>query len=101
MLDKEKVILMTDIAIQEKHIIEDKKIASYYIEDYLFINNFKTITSTLVISFGMILIKILIYVEKEINFPDTISGLVEEFISPFTWKIIFFVIIYSLISTYI
>ncbi|ONI42430.1 hypothetical protein AN639_11655 [Candidatus Epulonipiscium fishelsonii] len=102
MLDREKIILMTEIAIEEKNdISEDKKIASYYIEDYLFINNFKTVFSILVLSVSMIFIKILLHIEKGKNIPTTASELVEEFVSPFVWNIILFIVIYSLISTYI
>lgn len=100
MIDKEKIILMTKIAQYKKNYIrKDRKITAYFIEDYIYINNFKTrlwITLIALFSVGIGAFKICI---NEIIFPTSMLDFLNVYIMPYFYPWLTLMIVYTLIST--
>ena len=100
MIDKEKIILMTKIAQYKKnHIRKDRKITAYFIEDYVYINNFRTrLWITLMILFFIGIGAFRIWL-KEIIFPTSIAHFMDVYIRPYLYPWIGLMIVYTIIST--
>lgn len=103
MIDKNKIILMSKVAVCEKAISrKDKEIATnYYPEDYIFIENFKTRMIVLAMVVVMIAGQMLYKIEQGLNIPITIRGWVEEYILPYGLLIAITLCIYSILSTFV
>ncbi|MGL4800478.1 MAG: hypothetical protein ACRCWY_13945 [Cellulosilyticaceae bacterium] len=100
MVDENKVMLMSRLAVLEKHSIkEDLKITSYYPEDYIYMNNVKTRLSILVVMIGLIGVQLLLKLEKGIYIPTNGSELLSYYIVPYGSVIIGVLIFYSWLST--
>lgn len=100
MVDQNKIILMTQLARYEKNQKkQDQKIMDYFIEDYVYIHNFKTRLGITLITLCFIVfhaIKILI---EGIIFPTSIWHLVEVYIKPYFLPWLIGIILYTLISS--
>lgn len=100
MVDQDKIILMSKIAVYEKRFIrKDQRITDYFIEDYIYINNF-------IIRVGISLITILFIaiggfqiIYNDIIFPYSIEQFVEVYIGPYIGPWISAMLVYTFISS--
>ena len=89
MVDQNKIILMSKIAVYEKRYLQkDQKITDYFVEDYVYINNFITRLGISLIIIGFIGMGALKIVCKEIVY-------IKAYIGPWIGMLI----LYTLIST--
>ncbi len=100
MIDQDKIILMTKLAVYEnKYIKEDRRRNSYYLEDYIYINNFKTRLSVTIAVVLFVMLDIIENINHNIIFPDSIMSFVKVYISPYLMPWIVILIIYTMVST--
>ncbi|OON97686.1 MAG: hypothetical protein ATN36_02665 [Epulopiscium sp. Nele67-Bin005] len=100
MVEKEKVILMTKLAIKDKNTMkEDRMITSYYIEDYIYMNNFWSRISVLVVVAIIAVIDVLWQIERGGEIPLTFSGLMEKFGLPYLGVFVISASIFTIISS--
>ncbi len=100
MIDQDKIILMTKLAVYEnKYIKEDRRRNSYYLEDYIYVNNFKTRLSVTIAVVLFVMLDIIENMNHNIIFPDSIMSFVKAYISPYLMPWIVILIIYTMIST--
>lgn len=98
-MDEKKIILMSKLAIEEKKWIkEDKKITSYYPEDYIYINNFKT--RALVMSMTGIIMVISIFFKLQAGggLPITAIDICVQYVIPYGCIMLAITLVYSLFS---
>ncbi|OOB77991.1 MAG: hypothetical protein ATN33_02010 [Epulopiscium sp. Nele67-Bin001] len=102
MVDRDKIILMTKLAVKDKtHMKEDRVILSHYRNDYVFVNNFKTRTLVFFVTAGMWGGYLLWRIEHGLNLPTDSAQLLSEYIFPGAVFVGIWLVIYTLISTYI
>lgn len=102
MLDQEKVINLTKIAIMEKNRIKkDMNITSYYQEDYVYINNLRTRISVLFIVGLGIALSLIWRIEKGLGIPVNLTEIMEGYVIPYGSVLITIVVTYTFISTLI
>lgn len=102
MVDKEKIILMTKLAINDKNYSKkDTRIVSHYKEDYIYFNNFKTRFLVFCVAGGFILVDVLAKVEKGLNIPATGEEIFIQYIKPYGIFLIGVLLFYTFISTVI
>ncbi|MGL6173488.1 MAG: hypothetical protein ACRC1P_02620 [Cellulosilyticaceae bacterium] len=103
MIDQNKIILMSKVAVCEKRISrKDKEITTnYYPEDYIFIKNFKTRVIVLIIIGMMVAGQLLYKIEQGLNIPITIRGWIEEYILPYGILVVIVLTLYSILSTFV
>lgn len=100
MIDQNKIILMTKMARYEKnHIKQDKKVTDYFIEDYVYINNFKarlgiTLITLCFIGFGTLEIFM-----KNIIFPTSGWQFINVYIRPYFFPWLLSMILYTILSS--
>ncbi len=99
-MDKDKIILMTKLAIKDKtHMKKDKDIVSYYKRDYVALNNFKTRLSITFAALILIGMYIMWQIENGLNMPTTQYEIINEYIVPFGSVLLGFLIVYTIISS--
>lgn len=102
MVDQDKIILMSKLASYEKkYIKQDKKITDYFIEDYIYINNFKTrlgITLITICFIGLGAFKILI---EDIIFPTSMWHFIDVYIKPYFFPWLISITLYTILSSII
>lgn len=100
MVDQNKIILMTQMARYEnKHKKQDEKVAEYFIEDYIYINNFKTrlgITFITLCFIGYGAIKI---VMKGMIFPTSTWHFIDVYIKPYFYPWLIGIVLYTILSS--
>lgn len=93
---------MTKLAVYEKkYIKEDKRRVSYYIEDYIYIKNFKarlSVSMVILLLIGLHTVKI---VNTGLIFPTSLMQFFQVYINPYLLPWIIGLVIYTVISTYI
>lgn len=100
MVDQNKIILMSKIAVYEKRYLQkDQKITDYFVEDYVYINNFITRLGISLIIIGFIGMGALKIVCKEIIFPTSMQEFIDVYIKAYIGPWIGMLILYTLIST--
>ncbi|WP_069999866.1 hypothetical protein [Cellulosilyticum sp. I15G10I2] len=100
MIDQDKIILMTKLAIYEKkYIKEDRRRNSYYLEDYIYVNNFKTRISVTIAAMLFAILDIMKNINHNVVFPDSIMSFIKLYISPYLMPWLIVLIIYTMIST--
>lgn len=100
MIDKDKIILMTKMAqYQKSHMRKDKRITEYFIEDYVYINNFKTRLYITLIALFFIIVGAFKICLDEIIFPSSIGHFFNVYIMPYFYPWLATMIVYTLIST--
>ena len=99
MVDQEKIMIMSKLAVLEKKRRKDLRITHYYPEDYIYINNFITRLSVLVIVGGMMAIHVFLKMEEEIILPSSANELFTHYIIPYGSVIVIILLIYSFISS--
>ncbi|MEG0320143.1 MAG: hypothetical protein RR627_09645, partial [Niameybacter sp.] len=76
-MDEKKIILMSKLAIEEKcSIVKDKRITSYFSEDYIYINNFKTRLLVMIVTVMIIFIFTFFKIQIGGELPTTIEEVV-------------------------
>lgn len=101
-MDKNKIILMSKLAIEEKQSLnKDKKITSYFSEDYIYVNNFKT--RLLVFIMTGIIMFLYIFAKLQIGgtLPTNLEEVVGQYIIPYGGSMIAIILAYSVISSQI
>lgn len=101
-MDKNKIILMSKLAIEEKQSLnKDKKITSYFSEDYIYVNNFKT--RLLVFIMTGIIMFLYIFAKLQIGgtLPTNLEEVVGQYIIPYGGCMIAIILAYSVISSQI
>ena len=102
MIDKDKIILMSQLALYEKRYMkEDKRITSYYREDYIYSKNFVTrlcVTICIIIFVG---VNVLNKINNGENIPFDFYELFTLYIVPYSILLAVSLFIYTLISTVI
>lgn len=102
MIDENKVICMTKLAIMEKNNVKkDLKITSYFEEDYVYMNNLKTRISILILMSIGIGGHLLWRVEKGLNMPTNRQDVVFDYLVPYGSYIILGLVLYTMISTFV
>lgn len=100
MIDKDKIILMTKMAQYEKsHMRKDKRITAYFIEDYIYVNNFKTRLWITLITLFFIAVGAIKVCFNGIIFPTSMIHFVNVYIMPYFYPWLATMIIYTFIST--
>lgn len=99
-MDQKKIILMTKLALEEKKWLkEDEKITSYFLEDYLYVNNFKTRILVLIMT-GMLVFGIIFFrLQNGDPLPITTRQVVSQYVIPYGAVILAITFIYSLLSS--
>lgn len=100
MVDENKIMLMVKMAHYEKnHIKQDKKVTEYFVEDYIYINNFKTRLGITLITLWFIGFGALKMLMKDIVFPISMWHFIEIYIKPYFYPWLFSIILYTIISS--
>ena len=93
---------MTKLALYEKkHMKKDKRRLNYFIEDYIYINNFKTRLGITVIVLFFVGISILNFVNEGIVFPKSLEEFLGIYLKPYVLPWVITLIVYTCISTMI
>lgn len=99
-MDKQKIILMSKLAIEEKQSLKkDKKITSYFSEDYIYVNNFKTRLLVFITTGIIMLLYIFAKIQTGGTLPTNIQEVVGQYIIPYGGGMIIIILGYSLISS--
>ncbi|MEG0387538.1 MAG: hypothetical protein RR090_10955 [Niameybacter sp.] len=99
-MDEKKIILMSKLAIEEKcSIVKDKRITSYFSEDYIYINNFKTRLMVMIVTVMIIFIFTFFKIQIGGELPTTIEEVVLEYILPYGSVLIGTLVVYSALSS--
>lgn len=100
MVDQDKIILMSKMALYEKRDKKkDARLTDYYIEDYVYMNNFITrlgITSLTVLLMGIGAFKI---VCENIIFPTSMSEFIEVYVKAYIMPWLIAIVIFTFISS--
>ena len=100
MVDQEKIILMSKLATYEKRFMRrDKRITNYYVEDYIYINNFITRLGISLITLLFIGVGAFKIVITDIIFPQTISQFIDVYIKAYIGPWLIIIVIYTIISS--
>ncbi len=93
---------MTKLALYEKkHIKEDKARLNYFIEDYIYINNFKTRLGVTIIILFFVGVSVLSFFNEGIIFPKSLEEFLGIYFKPYLLPWIITLAIYTCISTMI
>ena len=99
MVDQDKIIMMSKLAVLDKKRKKDLRITHYYPEDYIYLNNFITRLSILIIIGGMMAVHVLLKLEEEMIIPSNANELFTHYVIPYGSVILIVMILYSFIST--
>ncbi len=100
LIDQDKIILMTKLALYEKrYISEDRRRNSYYLEDYIYIKNFKTRISVTVVVMMFAMLDILRRINHNLIFPTSVMQFIKVYITPYLMPLMIILIGYTMIST--
>lgn len=91
---------MAKMALYEKnHIKQDKKILDYFIEDYVYINNFKTRLGITFITLFFIILGAFKILMKGIVFPTSMWHFIDVYIKPYFYPWLVSIILYTILSS--
>lgn len=99
-MDQRKIILMTKLAIEEKKSLKkDSNITSYFSEDYLYVNNFKTRTLVLVMTGLILCAYIFLKLHKGGSLPTTAGQVFVQYVIPYGAIMLVITLVYSVLSS--
>ena len=99
-MDERKIVLMSKLAVEEKtNLKNDEKITSYYPEDYIYINNFKTRLLIILLMGCGIIGHIFLRIQEGMTFPTTGKEVFACYIIPYGGAVILVTFLYTLISS--
>jgi len=102
LIDQDKIILMTKLAVYEKkYIKEDRRRNGYYLEDYIYVKNFKTRLSVTLAFISFAALDTMKKVSENLIFPTSLEGFVGIYIKPYIMSWIIVLIGYTILSTII
>ena len=91
---------MTKLALYEKkHIKKDRARLNYFVEDYIYINNFKTRLSITIITLFFAGISVLNFLNEGIVFPKSLWECLDIYLKPYFLPWVIVLVIYTSIST--
>lgn len=100
MVDQDKIILMTKIAVYEKRYKKkDERITNYFLEDYIYVNNFITrlgISLIILLFIGVGALKIIC---NGILFPHSIEEFIDIYIKAYIGPWLVAIVVYTIISS--
>lgn len=98
-MDQRKIILMTKLAVEEKKWLKkDTQITSYYPEDYLYVNNFKTRALVLVMTGIILCAYIFLKLQNGGSIPTTAAEVFIQYVIPYGGIMLAVTLVYSLLS---
>lgn len=102
LIDQNKIILMTKLEMyNKKYGNKDRARCKYFLEDYLYIKNFKTrLYFSLVILFFLVLGAVKIVVTNLV-IPESLEQFMVAYVNPYILPWAFGIIIYTLISSWV
>lgn len=102
MIDQDRIILMTKLAVYEKkYIKEDRRRNSYYVEDYIYVKNFKTRFSVTLVVILFATINIMKMINQNVIIPTSLASFIDSYIKPYLVPWIMILIGYTILSTII
>lgn len=100
MIDQNKVILMSKIALYEKRYKrQDQRIINYFVEDYVYVNNFITRCGISLITLFFIAVGAFHIIYDGIIFPTSIEEFVSVYLGAYIGPWIGAIVIYTIISS--
>ncbi len=100
LIDKERIAIMSKLALYEKRYMkEDKRRTAYFREDYIYLKNFMTRISVAICIIMFAGISVLNQINNGENIPLDYYYLVTEYFVPYSVFLIVSLFIYTLIST--
>lgn len=100
MVDQNKIILMSKMARYEKRYMrQDKRMTDYFIEDYVYINNFITRTGITLITIFFIMLGAFKILINEIIFPTSIEDFINIYVRAYIGPWLITIIVYTVISS--
>jgi len=102
LVDQEKIIIMTKLALYEKkYMRKDKRKLDYFIEDYIYVRNFLVRLGITLILFFNIAVGGFRSLNNEFIIPTSVESFMEIYIAPYFWPWLIAIVIYSVITTFI
>ena len=100
LIDQDKIILMTKLAVYEKeHIKEDRRRNSYYIEDYIYIKNFKTRFSVSIVVLLVVIFDAMRMINGNLVIPASLGEFINIYMKPYLMPWVIILIGYTILST--
>lgn len=100
MVDQNKIILMSKMARYEKRYMrQDKRMTDYFVEDYIYINNFITRAGISLITVFFIMVGAVNTLLDEIVFPTSMEDFIEVYIKDYIGPWLIMMIVYTVISS--
>ncbi len=100
MIDQKKVILMAKMSMYEKRQLRsDKRKINYFIEDYIYINNFKIRLGISAVMIIIAFVGAVIQFSNTLVFPTSLQQVIEEYLMVYFKPWIVLMITYTFIST--
>lgn len=91
---------MTKLALYEKkHMKEDEARLNYFVEDYIYINNFKTRLGITMIALFFVGVGALNILNEGIIFPESLWGFIEVYLKPYFLPWLIALVVYTFISS--
>ena len=99
LIDENKIILMTRLALYEKkYLKEDKRRMSYFFEDYVYLKNFKSRLWITILMIGVMCLGAAEIVVEGIIFPISLTQFLEVYVKPYVVPWVILLITYTFIS---
>jgi len=100
MVDQNKIVLMSKLALYEKkYMRRDQRIIHYFVEDYVYINNFITRLGISVITLFFIGIGAFRIIYDGIIFPTSLEHFIEVYLGPYIGPWLIAMIGYTMLSS--
>ena len=102
LIDQNKIILMTKLEMyNKKYGNEDRKRCKYFLEDYIYIKNFKTrVCFTLVVLFFLVVGATKIFTQI-ILIPESLEQFMSTYINPYILPWLIGIVVYTLVSSWV
>ena len=100
MVDQNRIILMSKIALYEKRYMRrDQRIMNYFIEDYVYMRNFITRLGISLITIFFIAVGAFHILYEGIIFPTSMQDFIDVYIKAYIGPWIIAMIVYTIISS--
>ena len=91
---------MAKLAVYEKkYLKKDERLLNYFIEDYVYVNNFKTRVGITLITLFYIMIGTFKIINVEILYPNSLLNFIEIYLQPYILPWLVAIIVYTMIAT--
>lgn len=100
MVDQEKIIIMTKLALYEKKYKQkDQRKLNYFVEDYVYIRNFWTRAGITLITLLIIVVGGFKQLTEQAVFPTSLEEFLALYIMPYFWPWLIVIVLYTVLST--